>query len=137
VPAVIATVIYAVPPMIRLTDLGIRQVDPELLEAARSFGATRMQLLLKVQVPLAMPTIMAGLNQTVMMALAMVVIASMIGARGLGIEVLNGINRLDFGRGLLGGIGIVIMAVVIDRISQGLVKDPMARDGAGEGEDAR
>jgi glycine betaine/proline transport system permease protein len=137
VPAVIATVIYAVPPMIRLTDLGIRQVDPDLLEAARSFGATRMQLLLKVQVPLAMPTIMAGLNQTVMMALAMVVIASMIGARGLGIEVLNGINRLDFGRGLLGGIGIVIMAVVIDRISQGLVKDPMARDGAGEGEDAR
>jgi glycine betaine/proline transport system permease protein len=137
VPAVIATVIYAVPPMIRLTDLGIRQVDPDLLEAARSFGATRMQLLLKVQVPLAMPTIMAGLNQTVMMALAMVVIASMIGARGLGIEVLNGINRLEFGRGLLGGIGIVIMAVVIDRISQGLVKDPMARDGAGEGEDAR
>ena len=137
VPAVIATVIYAVPPMIRLTDLGIRQVDPELLEAARSFGATRMQLLLKVQVPLAMPTIMAGLNQTVMMALAMVVIASMIGARGLGIEVLNGINRLEFGRGLLGGIGIVIMAVVIDRISQGLVKDPMARDGGGEGEDAR
>jgi glycine betaine/proline transport system permease protein len=135
VPAVIATVVYAVPPMIRLTDLGIRQVDPELLEAARSFGATRMQLLLKVQVPLAMPTIMAGLNQTVMMALAMVVIASMIGAKGLGIEVLNGINRLEFGRGLLGGIGIVIMAVVIDRISQGLVKDPMARDG--EGEDVR
>jgi glycine betaine/proline transport system permease protein len=136
VPAVIATVIYAVPPMIRLTDLGIRQVDPELLEAARSFGATRMQLLTKVQIPLAMPTIMAGLNQTVMMALAMVVIASMIGARGLGIEVLNGINRLEFGRGLLGGIGIVIMAVVIDRISQGLVKDPMARDG-GKNDDAR
>ncbi len=132
VPAVIATVIYAVPPMIRLTSLGIRQVDPELLEAARAFGATRLQLLLKVQIPLAMPTIMAGLNQTVMMALAMVVIASMIGARGLGIEVLNGINRLDFGRGLLGGTGIVIMAVVIDRISQGLVKDPMARRGPGE-----
>ncbi len=136
VPAVIATVIYAVPPMIRLTDLGIRQVDPELLEAARSFGATRFQLLTKVQIPLAMPTIMAGLNQTVMMALAMVVIASMIGARGLGIEVLNGINRLEFGRGLLGGIGIVIMAVVIDRISQGLVKDPMAREG-GEAEETK
>lgn len=136
VPAVIATVIYAVPPMIRLTDLGIRQVDPELLEAARSFGATRFQLLTKVQVPLAMPTIMAGLNQTVMMALAMVVIASMIGARGLGIEVLNGINRLEFGRGLLGGVGIVIMAVVIDRISQGLVKDPMAREG-GEPEETK
>jgi len=136
VPAVIATVIYAVPPMIRLTDLGIRQVDPELLEAARSFGATRFQILTKVQIPLAMPTIMAGLNQTVMMALAMVVIASMIGARGLGIEVLNGINRLEFGRGLLGGIGIVIMAVVIDRISQGLVKDPMAREG-GQPEETR
>lgn len=136
VPAVIATVIYAVPPMIRLTDLGIRQVDPDLLEAARSFGATRFQILTKVQVPLAMPTIMAGLNQTVMMALAMVVIASMIGARGLGIEVLNGINRLEFGRGLLGGIGIVIMAVVIDRISQGLVKDPMAREG-GQPEETR
>ena len=127
VPAVIATVVYAVPPIIRLTNLGIRQVDPELLEAGQAFGATRMQLLLKVQIPLALPTIMAGVNQTVMMALAMVVIASMIGARGLGIEVLNGISRLEAGRALLGGVGIVIMAVLIDRISQRLVGDPRAR----------
>ena len=124
VPAVIATVVYAVPPIIRLTNLGIRQVDPELLEAGQAFGATRMQLLLKIQIPLALPTIMAGVNQTVMMALAMVVIASMIGARGLGIEVLNGISRLEAGRALLGGIGIVIMAVIIDRVSQRLVRDP-------------
>jgi len=127
VPAVIATVVYAVPPIIRLTNLGIRQVDPELLEAGQAFGATRMQLLLKIQIPLALPTIMAGVNQTVMMALAMVVIASMIGARGLGIEVLNGISRLEAGRALLGGIGIVIMAVVIDRISQRLIRDPRER----------
>lgn len=124
VPAVMATVIYAVPPIIRLTNLGIRQVDPELVEAGQAFGATRMQLLLKVQIPLALPTIMAGVNQTIMMALAMVVVASMIGARGLGIEVLNGISRLEAGRALLGGIGIVIMAVLIDRISQRLVRDP-------------
>ena len=122
VPAVMATVIYAVPPMIRLTNLGIRQVDPEVVEAARSFGSTPTQLLVKVQLPMAIPSIMAGVNQTVMMALAMVVIAAMIGARGLGIEVFNGINRLDAGRGFLGGLGIVLMAVIIDRISQGFAK---------------
>ena len=127
VPAVMATVIYAVPPMIRLTNLGIRQVDPEVVEAAKSFGSTSRQLLLKVQLPMALPSIMAGVNQTIMMALAMVVIASMIGARGLGIEVLNGIARLDIGRGLLGGLGIVAMAIVIDRISQGLVKPRRVR----------
>ena len=118
VPAIFATVIYALPPLIRLTDLGIRQVDAEVQEAARAFGLTRWQLLHSVQLPLARPSIMAGLNQAVMMALAMVVIASMIGARGLGEDVLAGINNMDMGRGLQGGIAIVILAVVIDRITQ-------------------
>ncbi|MDO5666831.1 MAG: proline/glycine betaine ABC transporter permease [Alcaligenaceae bacterium] len=118
IPAIIATVIYAVPPLIRLTDLGIRLVDTEVLEASRSFGANSMQQLFGVQLPLALPNIMAGLNQTTMMALSMVVISSMIGARGLGYEVLLGINRLEVGRGLLAGIGIVILAIIFDRISQ-------------------
>ena len=121
-PAVMATVIYAIPPIIRLTNLGIRQVDPEVVEAARSFGSTSRQILAKVQLPMALPTVMAGVNQTIMMALAMVVIASMIGAKGLGIEVLNGIARLEVGRGFMGGLGIVIMAIIIDRITQGLAK---------------
>jgi glycine betaine/proline transport system permease protein len=126
-PAVMATVIYAIPPMIRLTNLGIRQVDPGVVEAARAFGSTAVQVLVKVELPMGMPTIMAGINQTIMMALAMVVIASYIGAAGLGVEVLNGIARLDVGRGVLGGLGIVIMAVIIDRISQGLAKPRRAR----------
>jgi glycine betaine/proline transport system permease protein len=127
VPAIIATVIYAVPPIIRLTNLGIRQVDENIVEAARSFGTTYYQLLFKVQIPLAMPTVMAGLNQTIMMALAMVVIAAIIGSGGLGVEVLNGIARLDVGRGVIGGIGIVVMAIILDRITQGLAKtrDPI------------
>ncbi|WP_144638258.1 ABC transporter permease [Bordetella genomosp. 13] len=118
IPAIIATVIYAVPPLIRLTDLGIRLVDREVLEAARAFGASPRQQLFGVQLPLALPNIMAGLNQTTMMALSMVVIASMIGARGLGYEVLLGINRLEVGRGLLAGLGIVVLAVLFDRITQ-------------------
>ncbi len=118
IPAIIATVIYAVPPLIRLTDLGIRLVDKEVLEASRAFGATSAQQLFGVQLPLALPNIMAGINQTTMMALSMVVIASMIGARGLGYEVLLGINRLEVGRGLLAGLGIVILAVLFDRITQ-------------------
>jgi glycine betaine/proline transport system ATP-binding protein len=117
VPALIATIAYAVPPTIRLTNHGIRQVAAETVEAALSFGATRRQLLRKVQLPLAFPTIMAGVNQTIMMALAMVVIASMIGAGGLGREVLEGLARLDVGRAFLGGIGIVVLAVTIDRIA--------------------
>ena len=128
VPAVIAVVIYAVPPIIRLTNLGIRQVDHDIVEVARAFGTTSTQLLLKVQIPLAMPTIMAGLNQTMMMALAMVVVASMIGAKGLGVEVLNGIGRLEVGRGLLGGVGIVVMAIILDRVSQGLAKPRHHKD---------
>ncbi len=120
VPALIAVYIYAVPPAIRLTDLGIRQVAASAVEAAKAFGATRWQILAKVQLPLAMPTIMTGINQTIMMALAMVVVASMIGAGGLGTEVLNGIARLEVGRGFNGGISIVILAIIIDRLTQSL-----------------
>jgi len=120
VPAVVATFIYAVPPCIRLTNLGIRQVPAEIVEAGKAFGATPGQLLFKIQLPLARPSIMAGVNQTIMMALAMVVIASMIGASGLGLEVLRGIERLDVGRGFIAGSAIVILAILIDRISQTL-----------------
>ncbi|NLY65606.1 MAG: proline/glycine betaine ABC transporter permease, partial [Alcaligenaceae bacterium] len=127
IPAIIATVIYAVPPVIRLTDLGIRLVDAEVLEASRAFGASSTQQLFGVQIPLALPNIMAGINQTTMMALSMVVIASMIGARGLGYEVLLGINRLEVGRGLLAGLGIVILAVLFDRITQSYGKRKQIR----------
>jgi len=120
VPAVVATFIYAVPPCIRLTNLGIRQVSTEVVEAGKSFGTTPMQLLFKIQLPLALPSIMAGINQTIMMALAMVVIASMIGASGLGLEVLRGIQRLDVGHGFIAGISIVIVAIIIDRVTQAL-----------------
>lgn len=118
IPALFATVIYAVVPSIRLTDLGIRQVDKEVVEAAESFGATPRQQLFGVYLPLASPTIMAGINQTTMLALSMVVIASMIGARGLGEEVLLGIQRLDVGRGVEAGLAIVLLAIVMDRITQ-------------------
>ena len=117
--AVIATVIYAIVPVIRLTSLGIRQVDKEVVEAARSFGSTRWQTLFKVQIPQAIPTILTGVNQTLMMAMAMVVTCSMIGARGLGMEVLNAVNRTEIGRGLIAGGCVVILAVVIDRLTQG------------------
>lgn len=122
VPAIFATFIYAVPPVIRLTDLGIRQVDREVVEAAEAFGSSRRQILFGVQLPLALPTIMAGINQTTMMALAMVVIASMIGARGLGEQVLLGIQRIEVGRGFEAGLSIVALAVVIDRITQGYAR---------------
>jgi len=122
VPAVIATVVYAVPPAIRLTNLGIRQVDPEVVEAARSFGATNFEVLMKVQIPMAIPTIMAGINQTIMMALAMVVIAALVGAGGVGEVVWRGLGRQRPGDALIGGVGIVIMAVLIDRLTQALAK---------------
>jgi glycine betaine/proline transport system permease protein len=122
VPAVLATMIYAIPPVIRLTNLGIRQVPKQVQEAAKAYGATNKQLLKEVRLPLALPTILAGVNQTTMMGLAMVVIASMIGARGLGQEVLLAINRVDVGRGFEAGISIVILAIVIDRITQGIAK---------------
>ncbi|UYO93702.1 glycine betaine ABC transporter substrate-binding protein [Pollutimonas sp. M17] len=118
VPALFATIIYAVPPLIRLTTLGLRQVDHNVMEAAQAFGVTRWQMLLRVTLPLARPSIMAGINQTTMMALSMVVVASMIGARGLGEDVLAGIQTLDVGRGLQAGVAIVILAIVIDRITQ-------------------
>jgi glycine betaine/proline transport system permease protein len=117
VPAVFATVIYAVPPIIRLTDVGIRGVPESVVEAAQSFGASDRQLLFNVQLPLAFPSIMVGVNQTTMMALAMVVIASMIGARGLGLEVLLAINRIEVGHGFTAGLSIVFLAIVIDRIT--------------------
>ncbi|MFC1965807.1 ABC transporter permease [Chloroflexota bacterium] len=122
VPAVVATFIYAVPPCIRLTNLGIRQVSTEVVEAGQAFGCTPTQLLFKIQLPLALPSIMAGVNQTIMMALAMVVICSMIGAAGLGLEVLRGIQRLDVGYGFIAGISIVIIAIIIDRVTQSLGK---------------
>jgi len=118
VPGFIAVVIYALPPIIRLTDLGIRLVDKEVLEAADAFGCSRRQKLWKVQIPLAMPTIMAGINQTIMMALGMVVIASMIGVRGLGLNVLQAISNQYFTQGILSGFGIVTIAIIFDRISQ-------------------
>jgi glycine betaine/proline transport system permease protein len=118
VPGVIATIIFSMPPAVRLTNLGIRQVPRERVEAGLAFGCTPRQLLLKVQIPSAMPSIMAGINQNIMLALSMVVIASMIGAGGLGDVVLRGIQRLDVGLGFEGGIGVVILAIILDRITQ-------------------
>lgn len=120
VPAVFATTVYAIPPVIRLTDLGIRQVSEEMVEAAVSFGSSSWDVLTKVQLPQALPAIMAGINQTTMMALSMVVIASMVGAKGLGMEVLTSLNRLEVGTGFEAGISIVFMAIIIDRLSQGM-----------------
>lgn len=117
VPAMFATIIYAVPPVIRLTNVGIRTVDKEAVEASKAFGATSRQVLFDVQLPLAKPSIMVGINQTTMMALAMVVIGSMIGAKGLGMEVLLAINRIEVGRGFEAGLSIVFLAIVIDRIT--------------------
>ena len=118
VPGLIAVVIYALPPIIRLTDLGIRLVDQEVLEAAEAFGSSPWQKLVKVQLPLALPTIMAGINQTIMMALAMVVVASMIGVQGLGQPVLKAIANQYFTLGLFNGLAIVAIAIIFDRISQ-------------------
>ena len=122
VAGVLATIIFSIPPIIRLTSLGIRQVHPELVEAAQAFGATNWQVLRRVQVPLAMPTILAGLNQTIMMALSMVVIAALIGAGGLGSPVMLGLNTLDIGRAVIGGLAIVLMAIVLDRITQSMAQ---------------
>ena len=122
VSAVFATVVFAMPPAIRLTSLGIRQVPTELIEAADAFGSTKRQKLLKVQLPLAMPTIMAGINQTIMLSLSMVVIAAMIGAAGLGGEVLRAIQRFQPGRGFEAGLGVVVLAIILDRITQSIGK---------------
>ena len=120
VPGIIATIIFALPPIIRLTDLGIRNVREDLTEAATAFGATHWQMLVEVQFPLAMRTVMAGLNQTLMLALSMVVIAALIGAGGLGLTVFTGLGRLDVGNATAGGVGIVLLAIILDRISQAL-----------------
>lgn len=126
-PAILAMVIYATPPLIRLTELGIRTCDPEVREAATAFGATPFQTLIHVELPLARPSILAGLNQTILMALAMVVTASMIGARGLGEDVLNGIQSLDVGKGFEAGLGIVVLALALDRMAQALAGERPAR----------
>ena len=121
VAAILATVLYAIPPCIRLTNLGIRQVDPDVVEAGRSFGSSNMQILFKIQMPMAIPSIMAGINQTVMMALAMCTIAAMVGAGGLGIEVLRAMGQLREGESVIAGVAIVIMAIIIDRVLQGYI----------------
>ncbi|WP_286238796.1 ABC transporter permease [Neptuniibacter halophilus] len=122
IPGVIAVIIYAIPPVIRLTNLGIRLVDKDVMEAATAYGASARQRLLDVQLPLAMPTIMAGINQTIMMALSMVVIASMIGVKGLGQPVLKSITNQYFTLGLLNGLAIVALAIIFDRVSQAYAK---------------
>lgn len=122
VPGVVATIIFAMPPTVRMTNLGIRQVDEELVEASDAFGATTGQRLGKVQIPLAMPTIMAGINQTIMLSLSMVVIASMVGAPGLGVVVYRAVTQVDIGSGFEGGISLVILAMLLDRFTHGFNK---------------
>ncbi|TVQ97499.1 MAG: proline/glycine betaine ABC transporter permease [Spirochaetaceae bacterium] len=129
VPGVIATLVFALPPAVRLTNLGIRQVPKEIKEAALSFGCTNRQMLLKAELPVALPTIMAGINQTIMLALSMVVIAGMIGAGGLGNEVLRGITQLRIDVGFEGGIAIVILAIFLDRVTQALGTASQKRTG--------
>ncbi|MEO0406257.1 MAG: ABC transporter permease subunit [Cyanobacteria bacterium P01_A01_bin.135] len=118
VPGVIATIVYALPPLIRLTNLGIRQVPEDITEAALAFGSTPRQVLWEAQIPLAMPTILAGVNQTVLFALGMSVITAMIAVPGLGLMVLQGVGRLDVGLAAVGGLGIVVLAIMLDRITQ-------------------
>lgn len=120
VAGVIATIIFALPPLIRLTDLGIRQVPGDVVEAAEAFGSSERAILFKVRLPLALPTIMAGINQTIMLALSMVVIAALIGASGLGLPVVEGLNALRIGTAGIGGLAIVLLAIVLDRLTQAL-----------------
>jgi glycine betaine/proline transport system permease protein len=122
VPAVFATTIYAIPPLIRLTYLGISNVDKEVIEAGKAFGSTPRQMLFKIELPQSLPTIMTGVNQTTMMAMAMVVISSMIGAKGIGYEVLVAIRRLEVGKGFEAGFAIVFLAIILDRILQGVAR---------------
>ncbi len=118
VPGLIAAALYAIPPGIKLTELGIRQVAPEAIEAARAFGSTRAQTIFKVQLPLALPAIMLGINQMIMMVLAMVIIAGLVGSGALGLEAVTGLRRVQTGRGIEAGLAIVILAIVLDRITQ-------------------
>ena len=130
VPGVIATVIFAMPPVVRLTSLGIRQVNKEQVEAGIAFGCTPTQLLMKVQLPSAMAALFAGINQTIMMALSMVIIASMVGAGGLGNDVLSSISRLDIGLGFESGLGVVLLAIMLDRITESFGVKRVARNGS-------
>ncbi len=127
VPGVVASVIFAMPPTVRMTNLGIRQVSTELIEASEAFGSTSTQKLFKVQLPLAKGTIMAGINQTVMLALSMVVIAAMIGASGIGRDVYRAVGQNDIGAGFESGIAIVIVAIILDRLTQSFNKKQEAR----------
>ncbi|MEJ8306721.1 proline/glycine betaine ABC transporter permease [Saccharibacillus sacchari] len=130
VPGVIASIIFAIPPTIRMTNLGIKQVSGELVEAADAFGSTGAQKLFKVQLPLAMPNIMAGINQTIMLSLSMVVIASMIGAQGIGVEVYRAVTQLQIGKGFEAGLAVVVLAIVLDRLSQNIFKPAQKRRNA-------
>lgn len=128
VPGAVAVIVVAIPPLIRFTNIGIRQVETELIEAGLAFGATERQLLVEIQLPQALPTILGGLNQTVLMAMVMSVIVAMIGAEGLGLVVLQGLGRLDIGRAAVGGIGIVLLAIILDRVTQAMAhRDGTAR----------
>jgi glycine betaine/proline transport system permease protein len=129
VAGVIATIIFALPPLIRLTDLGIRQVPEDVIEAAEAFGSSEGEILFKVRLPLALPTIMAGVNQTIMLALSMVVIAALIGAGGLGRPVVEGLNALRIGQAGIGGLAIVLIAIVLDRLTQAMGDRRRARSG--------
>ncbi len=121
-PALLATTIYSVVPMVRMTSHGIMHVDSEVKEAAIAFGSTKLQALVKVQIPQALPTIMTGVNQTIMMAMSMVVTCALIGAEGLGLEILLATNRVEMGKALMPGIAIVMLAIILDRLTQGLIK---------------
>jgi len=129
VPGVLATVVFALPPLVRLTNLGIRQVPIDLVEAGEAFGSSPLQMLAKVQLPVALPTIMAGVNQSIMLALSMVVIAAMIGAGGLGAEVLRGIQRLQIGTGFEAGLAVVLLAMTLDRLTQSVGKSRRTTEG--------
>jgi len=122
VPAVFATVLFAMPPAVRLTNLGIRQVPVDVIEAAKAFGSTPNQMLAKVQLPMARPTIMAGVNQCIMLSLSMVVISSMVGAPGLGEVVLRGVTQFKIGLGFEGGLAVVLLAMYLDRVTEALGK---------------
>lgn len=126
VSAIFATVIFSMPPVIRLTDLGIRQVPADLVEVGEAFGSSSSQMLWKIQLPLALPTIMAGINQTMMLSLSMVVISAMIGAQGLGAGVLAGISQMNVGKGFEYGLAVVILAMILDRLSQGVIHNSRA-----------
>ncbi|MEX2587101.1 MAG: proline/glycine betaine ABC transporter permease [Actinomycetota bacterium] len=127
VPGAVATIVFAMPPAVRLTELGIRQVDREVVEAGHAFGSAPMQILTRIQVPLAMPTIMAGINQVIMLALSMVVIAGIVGAGGLGAVVFRGITRLNIGLGFEGGLAVVILAIFLDRLTGAIGDKSSAR----------